>query len=265
MSELEPEKTKRERSKAYPGAALSECVEFALRIKRGLGRGSHDRDSLAKSMGFSGVSGAVSPKIAALVHFGLLDRTGDGYELSELSKSITDPLNEVEQKSAIKAAFSRPNLYQEIVAKFEEDGQIPSQLATHLYRFHGITDSASASAAEIFLESGKYAGVLNEQNFIVSNAPTYPKNENSSAHQADTAPAEIGKTAPEPPKTLYPKLMEAEVGEPVTSARQKFEFAITRGRTVIIIAPSDLNAKDVRVIRKQVELLELQAELEAED
>jgi hypothetical protein len=264
MIEPEIEKPKRERSKAYPGAPLKECVEYAIQIKKGLGRGSHDRHSLAKAMGFTGVSGAVSPKIAALVHFGLLDRTGDGYELSELSKSITDPLNDSEQKGAITDAFSRPFLYQEIVAKFSTDGSIPNQLATHLYRFHGITDSASAFAAEIFIESGRYAGVLNEQNVIISSeaavvnigeAPD-PKTEVIVAAEPALGAIESAKTSHSRP------IEQVEMAYP---DRQRFEFAITRGRAVTIIAPSDLNVKDIKVIRKQIELLELQAELEAEN
>lgn len=258
MSDTVSQKPTRERSKAYPGATLEDCVKFTGMIKKELGRGTHDRDSLAQAMGFGSVSGTVSPKIAALVHFGFLDRTASGYELSEASKSVTDAITDQERIEAIKAAFSKPTLYQEILAKFEADGKIPGQLATHLHRFHGITASASGSAAEIFLASGRFAGVLDDNNNIragldshayQSSEPPLPE-----THQPQRDAALPLQNAPSP---LAPVAFQFSA-----SNQQRFEFAITRGRTVVLVVPTDLNAKDIKVIRKQVELLELQAGLD---
>jgi hypothetical protein len=212
-------------------------------------------------MGFSSVSGAVSPRIAALVHFGFLNRTGEGYELSEDSRSITDSINEQERAEAIRMAFSKPTLYQEILSKFGGDGKIPSQLATHLHRFHGITDAASTAAADIFIASGRFAGVLDQESRIVSAlAPasadqSNPLDSAASLESRDSVAVRIpAQSAPIP---RMPLPLPANPG-----ATQKFEFAITRGRAVVLVVPSDLNAKDIKVIRKQVELLELQAGLE---
>lgn len=257
MSDSPPSKQTRERSKAYPGCALEDCVRFVGMIKKALGRGTHDRESLAKAMGFSTVSGAVSPKIAALVHFGLMERTGAGYELSELSRSITDFLDDGERRRAIREAFALPTLYQEIIAKFEPDGKIPSQLATHLHRFHGITDAASAQAAEIFISSGRYAGALDEFNNITRSELHEAKA--MSEPLAAIQPAEISQVIPPsiPPVQQPPTPISVPAQTP--SGHQRFEFSITQARTVVLVVPSDLNAKDIKIIRKQIELLELQA------
>lgn len=256
MNDTSPQKTVRERSKAYPGATLEDCVRFTGMIKKELGRGSHDRDSLAKAMRFGSVSGAVSPKIAALVHFGFLERTPLGYELSEASKSITDAIDERERLEAIRAAFSKPTLYQEILEKFGSDGKIPGQLATHLHRFHGITDSASSSAAEIFLASGRFAGILDEGNNI---------RDGRDSQRLGTAMHSTSETTPVTKEVAAtPPFQTTASGHPAAGNQQRFEFAITRGRNVVLTVPTDLNAKDIRVIRKQVELLELQAGLDDE-
>lgn len=260
MSDTEINKPSRERSKAYPGAPLEDCIRYTSQIKKELGRGSHDRESLAKAMGFGTVSGAVSPKIAALVHFGFLNRTASGYELSDESKSITDPIDERERAQAIRVAFSRPYLYQEIINKFEVDGKIPSQLPTHLHRFHGITDAASSSAAEIFVASGRFAGVLDQDNNILRDMVAR-KSEEAIVGIDPQVPV-VRISSAQPPVAPAPLAQH-----PPTSAlfnQQRFEFAITGGRTVVLTVPSDLNQKDIKVIRKQVELLELQVSLDDE-
>lgn len=257
MSDSPPSKQTRERSKAYPGCALEDCVRFVGMIKKALGRGTHDRESLAKAMGFSTVSGAVSPKIAALVHFGLMERTSSGYELSALSRSITDPLDESERRKAIREAFALPTLYQEIIAKFEPDGKIPSQLATHLHRFHGITDAASTQAAEIFVSSGRYAVALDEFNNITRSEP----HESKVVSEAPTASLSAETAQALPPTIPVVQQPPTPIIVPLQtpSGHQRFEFAITQGRAVVLTVPADLNAKDIRIIRKQIELLELQA------
>lgn len=252
-----PPKQTRERSKAYPGAPLEDCVKFTGIIKKALGRGVHDRESLAKALGFGTVSGAVSPKIAAMVHFGLLDRKLSGYELSSLARSITDPIDDSERLAAIKTAFRSPTLYQEILAKFELDGEIPSRLATHLHRSHGITDGASSQAAEIFVSSGRYASVLDDENRILVENRSSASQMSSPTTSPEETPADP-LVIPQPRPTSSPQVSLAPTGH------QRFEFAITRGQTVTILVPSDLNAKDIKIIRKQIELLELQANLEDE-
>lgn len=259
MSETTADKKKRERSKAYPGANLETCAGYVAAIKKSLGKGVHDRDSLAKAMGFDKATGAVNPKIAALVHFGWLDRAEGGYQLSVNAQKITDFINEAEKKQELRLAFCRPTLYQEILAKFESEKQIPTQLATHLHRFHGITDSASSSAAEIFVESGRFAGWLDAENKILSedgssNPPP--------ATQEEVADDKISSGAAVQAKQQPDKAAAPLATLPHNASSQRFEFSISGGRTAVILVPAELNSKDIKIIRKQIELLELQAGLD---
>lgn len=263
MTDTSIHKAKRERSKAYPGAPLEDCVRYAAQIKKELGKGTHDRDSLAKAMGFETVSGAVSPKIAALVHFGILNRTQGGYELSEDSKRITDHIDEAERSAAIREAFSKPTLYQEILDKFGVGGVIPGQLATHLHRFHGITAAASASAAEIFLQSGRFAGVIDQENRITTTGSYQPTAGRSGEVRSIQPPESVSPSAP--PSSVSSQQSPIPSGTIVPATAQRFEFAITQGRSVVLLVPSDLNPKDIMIIRKQIELLELQAGIESKD
>jgi hypothetical protein len=247
------DKTRRERSRAYPGANLENCVAYISEIKRNLGKGVHDRDSLAKALGFDNVTGAVNQKIAALAHFGLLQRNSGGYELSPSSARITDPVNDQERREELREAFSRPTLYRDLLSKFSPEGRIPAQLATHLHRFHGITDAASSVAADIFLESGRFAGVLDNDGKILINGAPSANGAGEKSEPSVHVPS--ASEQPVPPVTPEAKRNGA-------TTMQRFEFAISEGQTATIAVPSKLNEKDIKIIKKQIELLELQAGVE---
>jgi hypothetical protein len=263
MSEARADKQKRERSKAYPGTSLEDCVGYVREIKTNLGKGIHDRDSLARALGFERATGAVNPKIASLVHFGFLDRAEGGYELSPNALKITDPISESEAKEEVRAAFHRPVLYQEILEKFKQEGQIPLQLATHLHRFHGITDAASGTAADIFLESGRFAGVLDQSNRFVADE-TAPRDRNGNEQENGAAESMIEDRAPVEKGDVAKDRAAIEHPPKSIPGSQRFEFAVTGGHTVVLIVPAQLNDKDIKIIRKQVELLELQASIDEE-
>jgi hypothetical protein len=257
-TETTTEKQRRERSKAYPGANLEDCAEYLRLIKVNLGKGVHDRDSLAKAMGYDKASGSVNPKIAALVHFGFLQRALGGYELTPNAARITDPLNQEEKRDEVHSAFTRPTLYQQLLEKFAAEGQIPVQLATHLHRFHGITAASSKSAAQIFLESGRYAGVLDAEGKIISSRSTTTPSAPSSgeASQAQNKPTLVVSNGD------HEGLPDEK--KSVSGGTQRFEFAISDGRTATISVPSELNERDIKIIKKQIELLELQAGVEGD-
>ena len=256
VKETSTDKQRRERSKAYPGANLEDCARYAGLIKVNLGKGIHDRDSLARAMGYDKASGAVNPKIAALVYFGILQRAAGGYELTRNAARITDPVDEAEKKDELRAAFNRPTLYQELLEKFSVEGQIPVQLSTHLHRFHGITAASSSSAGQIFLESGRYAGVLDADGKIIASESSSPAGETSTS-DATTPPEEKGATTGR--NGNHQQAATPEPGKGAAVATQRFEFAISEGRTATIVVPSELNERDIRIIKKQIELLELQA------
>jgi hypothetical protein len=254
MSEKNSDRQKVERSKQYPRTSLEDCVGYTKLVKTNLGKGAHDRESLARAIGFEKLSGAVTPKIASMVYFGFLDKVDGGYQLSEHTQKLTAALNEDETKEELREAFSRPTLYREILEKFKSEGQIPAQLATHLHRFHGITDAASENAADIFIESGRYAGVLDQSNQILSDGDL------SRAGTRDESKTEDSAKGNQRDGALATQLEQQVKSIPGT---QRFEFAITGGRNVVLIVPAEPNETDIKIIRKQIELLELQAGIEA--
>ena len=242
----------RERSKAYPGTDLEDCVQMILKIKRNLGTGRHDRNSLAKAMGYNGVSGAVTPKIAALAYFGFLEKKGSEYWLSKDSQRITDPLTEDEKHEELEAALKRPELYRDLITKFESDGRIPEQLATHLHRFHGIADNAADRAATLFRQSAIYAGILNEEGRFFPTRKVDLQQQQVAPPSPSLMPISTTGTTPQPES-------KTPTEEHRVKSARCYVFPLSGGRAELSL-PEKLNRRDIDILTKQIEILELEIE-----
>jgi len=245
---------KKARSRSYPGYGLQECVAWAESIRQQLGSGSHDRESVARALGSRGVNGASARKVASLAHFGLLDRVSHGYSLSPLSDSVLKPIEDSEQRHALMTAFMNPALYREVMACYSVGEVLPRQLATILCRKHRIQDSVSADAARILLESARFSGIIDEGNRIVRSP------EDGGAHPS--TPDSTGETAGVIPGTEDAKLVRPqEEFREESGDCQRFRFALTRGRSAELVVPCALTGDDIRLMNKQMELLQLQSEI----
>lgn len=151
--------SKKSRSAAYPSSSLSEAVEHLKKIHKDLGKGPYDRDSAAKSIGYSGVSGASASKIAALAHYGLIQRIGSGYIETELGTRIALSIDQEEESDALLEAFKSPTLFSKLFSDFGGKA-IPAKLEIILVRQYRITEQASKDAAKAFRESAEFVGIL---------------------------------------------------------------------------------------------------------
>src|SRR3989338_11202328 len=119
----EKEKTKqtKDRSVAYPGVPLSEAIGFTSKLRDSLGRGPYSREEAAKALGHSQLTGPAARKVAALVHYGLLERSGNTYSQSQLAQDILKPLSDEQKETSIRRAAVAPRLFQKLCQRF--DGQ----------------------------------------------------------------------------------------------------------------------------------------------
>src|SRR3989338_5074201 len=157
--EVSKQKRPRDRSSSYPGLRLSEAVSAVEKIKKALASTPFNRENGAKALGYSGVNGASAAKIAALVHFGLLDRKGDVYKLSLLADRILIHKSEEDKHNAILEAVQNPKLYRELIEKFKNQS-IPTLLSNILVHDHNISQNVSRQASEDFVSSLEFAGLL---------------------------------------------------------------------------------------------------------
>ena len=154
-------KPRRERSARYPGVGLAETINLCRFIdERGLdGLTSAD---VASSLGYSNIkTNTFSAKLSAARQFGLIDLKDDGYHLTWLAKSILHPQDRSEVGQLLRQALATPPIYAELIQRL--DGKrVPDAaiLANVLYHNYQIITSAKEAAAESFLESARFAGLI---------------------------------------------------------------------------------------------------------
>ena len=175
----------RNRSAAYPRDTLEEAIKNIQLINSALGNFQASRDVLAEALGHKSISGSAIRKIAALVHYGLLARTGDVYQISDLAKRIIMPISEEDKVMALATVVRKPKLFDVLISKYT-DSAIPKQLDNILVHQYQINQKVSKDVVSIFTSSIKYAGLL--KNGIVLNKPQpkNTKNEDMDANNKNT-------------------------------------------------------------------------------
>lgn len=202
---MAPSNTKKERSRAYPVMPLEEALNRIESINRNLGiNGQFNRESLAVGMGYTSLNGASARRVAALVHYGLLNREKDQYSLSPLAKQYLLPVNDSDREAATREAALSPTLFAEIYDSFK--GQvIPKQFVNRLIQEFGIQQKAAPDVERIFKSTVETAGILQSNGILSSEttsaasspAPDTPGSGNSNANVAAT-PSSVNNQSPTP-------------------------------------------------------------------
>src|SRR3989338_6655485 len=148
----------RERSTPYPGITLENAISSITNLKKALGKGPYSRMAIAQALGHSKLTGPAVRKVAALSHYGLLERKGDVYTLSSVVLDILDWVTEEKKTSAILKAVKSPALFSKLINQFQGQS-LPSRLDSILVR-EGIGSNAASEVVSIFTENLKYAGLL---------------------------------------------------------------------------------------------------------
>lgn len=198
------------RSRAYPSENVVEAYEILRGSLRDLDSTPQPREALAKMLGYtSGSGGNAARKIAALVHYGFLERRNGRYALSAFGRYVRGlDSRDADWKGAIRQAFQRPALFREVLEEARAAGRIPTHLASVLEKKYEVTPGASQLVATVFTDSGLVAGVF-EPDGKLKNEPAHSKvspmpaprlvvNEETSKPVAEAPRASRATAAPSP-------------------------------------------------------------------
>jgi len=175
----------RERSHAYPILDLATAYRILRNELAGMGTSELQRDAIAERLGYrTALGGLAARKVGALVQYGLLNRRAASYGLSPLGMRLQRlDFGDAEFSSAILTALEKPVLFKSILGAFRKTGSIPANLADELAVF-GIKAGARNDAAEIFLESALFAGIINIDGVFLAE-PLLPKEPNKNVLPRD--------------------------------------------------------------------------------
>jgi hypothetical protein len=158
---------RRARSARYPGVALGEALAFCRQVDA-KGHDGQAAPALAAALGHANVrTNTFSARLSAARQFGLMTLDGERYRLTPLAKSLLHPVDPDGVPALLRRALAEPPLYGAILARLA-NRPVPdaATLANLLYHDERITSGAKDHAAEAFLASARFAGVLAEDGLL---------------------------------------------------------------------------------------------------
>jgi len=158
----EPIKTKKRsvhRSPAYPSVDLEKAIPLAQKLNEKFQDDAFSRDNAVTELGLQ-KGGDAFRKIAALGHFGLIDRKGSSYKVTSLTKQIIFPGDDEKIKqTAIENAAKNPKLYKTLIISYQGK-QLPTALHHRLITNENFNQSVAGKVAKDFKKSMEFAGIL---------------------------------------------------------------------------------------------------------
>jgi hypothetical protein len=167
------EKTSRQRSPNYPAVGLPYAVELVGRLIAKDGKAGAPLEAALKQMGFSGAHGTSKAVLSALRKFRLVDdQSGRIVPTTTAIDIVRFPAAHPRRVEAIRAAALSPTIYKEIVDRYSEAGELPSDasLKPEIETDWDFNPKAVQGFLENFRESLVYAGLLDGNRLLLSEA-----------------------------------------------------------------------------------------------
>jgi len=178
------------RSPAYPSVDLEKAIPLAQKLNEKFQDDAFSRDNAAIELGLQ-KGGDAFRKIAALVHFGLINRKGSSYNVTPLTKQIIFPGDDEKIKQiAIESAAKNPKLYKTLIIAYQGK-QLPTALHHRLITSENFNQSVAGKVAKDFKKSMEFAGIL--KNGIMAGSENDTVSQVSEPQQPDSSASEDDK------------------------------------------------------------------------
>lgn len=149
-----------ERSTLYPIVTWEASLDF-IKLIDSFKYKLVSYSEVAKKLGLSSITTkSFSGKISTAKQFGLISTSNKTIQLTEVAKNILYP-TETDTHAIAVDCFKNPPLYSKLIERYEGKA-LPSKevLSNTLMMEYRITQSAKDNAAQVFLESAEYLGLI---------------------------------------------------------------------------------------------------------
>ena len=142
---------KRTRSPNYPAISLPDALERLTRLWDAIQHHSAPRNIVIEGMGYTSVNGSSLSALSALGKYGLLERNGAEFKITERGRMYLHPRG-TERQEVVRLAAAEPKLFAELREQFPGGTSNDELIRNHLIRI-GFTRSATTSAIRSFRET----------------------------------------------------------------------------------------------------------------
>ena len=164
------------RSPSYPSMPLDSAINAVRQIENRYRTAAVDRTDAAKLLGYSSLSGPANQALAALAHYGLLERAGKGdTRVTQRACDILHPNSDEERRQHLLDAAQAPPLFQKIRERFPDISVPPEEGVLTLLNRLKFNPNSIKQAAMSFLRTAEY---LEEQGVTIVMTPSHQMSEN---------------------------------------------------------------------------------------
>ena len=233
----------RPRRPPRPSSSLEEAVQDIAQIEGLHGRHTIARGEAAGAMGLAPSGGRANSRVASLIQYGLLEKSGTGkVAVSSLAERILHPPISDDRPSAVEEALKHPDVFCELYTSFRDPTSVPeSAVVTKLRSLRGSTynENQAKSTARLFLQSIEYLIKIRANNLSIDNM------EQNTEHKEKSTPSELN--------TVDQVVSEALEGFKLLCGTQ----LSPAGNEVRIYCKGTLGQTEFNVVRKLLEAAEL--------
>lgn len=237
------------RSTAYPSITLMNSIKIAEKIYQHYGDISQIKgEDLGKI--FNKLYTSMKTDISSCVQYGLLElKKGKGYRPTALFKQIYKPISDEEKGLALLASFKRPKIYNKLISLYNNSYlPTPSALSNDLHRNYGITEKASIKAASIFIDNVNDLNLKKDDNLKVESI-------NLEEQQLDSFEVNPSENNINKPAVLDRSEQVSNIG--FDDKLKRIDILLTNKKKGVLYIPSDINEDDLKLLQKQIEVIEL--------
>jgi len=238
------------RSAVYPRVSLKETLEFIKQLTGKYGEGKISRKEAMEALGVTSNTSSFVGRISTAQQYGLISSKESVIGFTDKAVNYLHPLSDSSLEEQRLALIQSPVLYKKLLQQLVGH-PLPTLgvLSNLLVLNYNILASASDKAAQIFIDSLKYAGAIEvKSNLVVLDHNDNVKNVVKADEKVDVEHSEI-------------------VDEDFGNSEKNFVqvTSVMPGRNAMLSIPWDYNSDNVSATMKVFDILIKEAESQFND
>ncbi len=244
--------TRKRRSPLAPAYSVEHCFDAASQLQNKFGRETFDQDAMAGVLGISAGASTTDRLVSSLRQFGLVDKSEIGLSLTDRQRGLRFARSEGDTAGFREIALQAVDaaaVFQEMRGDFGV--KLPPEDAL-IARFEtqGFTQRSARQAARALSESLRFAGVLDDDNNIISDleevAPAIETAETPETEEAaEVTPIEKVDFAE---ASAAAEAVEPAASEEAFLARPRIDVPLGTGRLASVLYPAGMTRSEVEKI-----------------
>lgn len=255
----------RKKSRSYPSFSLEEALSLSEMIYDVGGNSVAPVESILSKMDIkSNQNKRYTYKTSSAKQFGLIESKEGGFKVTQLAISILYPSsdNDPNVSTNKKRAAVKPELYKNILEQFNGTILPKDEFLINIFIQKGILSSVANKAVQAFLDTMKYANIMNEERRIAINKKYLDANfENKKIDVAKNTQdkRKNGTLSRIVNDTSSDEIVQIEVDQSKkvneTNSVFNLEIPLNSGKKAHIIIPNDVTLDEIKLIKNFIDAI----------